>query len=502
MDSTISSQQMGLTAALLKDNDNDNIYTNMFITMLLSSIVMTVIQNLSVSSFINYVFSYITDFMEKYNFSKKEYKIILSSRRFYNKFGASSNDITENKLAILHFIKKNMNSFNDLYKIEEDYVRKGSGYYEDENFKKEDYYTIAQNTEIFIENDNKYYLKIKSIDTAIDDNNDFGIKKEKNKDSRVMKVNDLVISSNKSLLHIKNFIEKCLKVKKEDDSNDTRQYIYTYIGEDENKKLVYDKELFLPYANFNGLVGDNIKKIEKNFDFFISEEGKKWYSDRCLPYQLSHLYYGEPGTGKSIIASAIANKYNLHIVKIKLSELKSNAEFSRVFRNRNFNETKIDYCKILYLFDEIDLDLEKLIQKNKSADKKQISLHNNENNNKDNNILYINNVIDINLSLGTILEEINGINQMYGRKMVFITNNFQNLENIHNGALIRPGRIDLKLKMEKCLVEDMLKLINIFFPNDNLSLEDLKKLTNYKYSAAELSNLLRMNSFENLIKII
>ena len=38
---------------------------------------------------------------------------------------------------------------------------------------------------------------------------------------------------------------------------------------------------------------------------------------------------------------AIANKYNLHIVKIKLSELKTNAEFSRVFRNKNFNEFKI-----------------------------------------------------------------------------------------------------------------------------------------------------------------
>ena len=92
---------------------------------------------------------------------------------------------------------------------------------------------------------------------------------------------------------------------------------------------------------------------------------------------------------------------------------------------------------------------------------------------------------------------------MYGRKMVFITNNFETLENIHNGALIRPGRIDLKLKMEKCLVQDMLKLINIFFPNNNLSADVLKKkLMDYKYSAAELSTLLRMNSFENLIKII
>ena len=49
------------------------------------------------------------------------------------------------------------------------------------------------------------------------------------------------------------------------------------------------------------------------------------------------------------------------------------------------------------------------------------------------------------LSLGTILEEISGINQMYGRKMVFISNYPDKLDK----ALLRPGRIDHMIKLRK-----------------------------------------------------
>ena len=116
--------------------------------------------------------------------------------------------------------------------------------------------------------------------------------------------------------------------------NDTQtRYIYTYSGEDDNNKLTYDKEVFHPYAK-SKVKGDN-REIKKQMDFF-SKEGMLRYSNRNLPYQLTHLYHGEPGTGKSIIASAIANEYNLHIIKIKLSSIKEDREFIRVFKNKEF----------------------------------------------------------------------------------------------------------------------------------------------------------------------
>ena len=87
-----------------------------------------------------------------------------------------------------------------------------------------------------------------------------------------------------------------------------------------------------------------------------------WYSDRNLPYQLTHLYHGEPGTGKSIIASAIANEYNLHIIKIKLSSIKEDREFIRVFKNKEFCGQNIEYRDMLFLFDEVDVEFDKLLK--------------------------------------------------------------------------------------------------------------------------------------------
>ena len=68
-----------------------------------------------------------------------------------------------------------------------------------------------------------------------------------------MKANDLIIYSNKSLGYIKEFIRKCVEIKNEDDSKDTNQYIYTYLGEDEDKNLSYVKELFVPFENTNAI---------------------------------------------------------------------------------------------------------------------------------------------------------------------------------------------------------------------------------------------------------
>ena len=100
---------------------------------------------------------------------------------------------------------------------------------------------------------------------------------------------------------------------------------------------------------------------------------KTWF------YQLTHLYHGCPGTGKSIIASAIARRYNLHIIKIKLSVIKDNREFIKVFKHWNFGR-KIDF-KDIYFIDEIDIELEKLLDNNKEDNKiiKKLKKNINEN---------------------------------------------------------------------------------------------------------------------------
>lgn len=483
------SNQLGTASTILMSNRNNDsnsfhYFLNMFMTMLFSTLLVTIIQNITNQIRINDIINYFNDIFEKYNIFKKEYSITLPSRRFYNRFGMHSNDITDDKIAVLYYIRKNMDNFKGLYKLEQDFVKKGIGRYEDENPFTENYFNISQTQGMIIEENKDSYLKIKNIEDSIVDTED------NNKENKLMKINNLVIYSNKSLSYIKYFIKKCKEIKKFDDSQIDDQYIYTYLGEDEKKNMSYESDLFIPYANFESLVGQSIRKIENSFDFFESEKGKKWYKERCLPYQLTHLYYGEPGTGKSIIASAIANKYKLNIIKIRLSDIKSNHEFCRVFKNKEICDKEIDYHKSLFLFDEIDIELEKLLNKSKNKELSEYNL------NKEslNNCTIINSSKEIDFSLGTILEEINGINQMYGRKMILITNNYNKLKEIHNGALIRPGRIDLSIEFKKCSKEDSIQLIKNFFPNENLPEKLLKILEENQYTPAELSNICKVSS--------
>ena len=48
-------------------------------------------------------------------------------------------------------------------------------------------------------------------------------------------------------------------------------------------------------------------------------------------------------------------------MRIKLSLIKTSREFIKVFKNTKINNIQLDFKNILYLFDEMDTELEKLL---------------------------------------------------------------------------------------------------------------------------------------------
>jgi hypothetical protein len=483
------------TMLLTRYGDGVSNFFNIFVGMLMPVLLVTIIQNLSQIYIINDVKEQCVEYLQYYNILPKEYKITLSSRRFYNKFGSTSNDISNEKIAILYFIHNNMKSFEDLFKLEQDYVQSGDGWFgESEEFSKrtKSYYTIDQEIPVCVKTEGKYYINILCDDTCINDDDD------KKNNSKLTKINKLTLITNKNMEYLKSFIKDCVEYHERLVNDTQTRYIYTYLGEDDNNKLTYDKEVFHPYASLNGLIGDNIKEIKNQMDFFHSEEGRLWYTKRNLPYQLTHLYHGEPGTGKSIIASAIAKEYNLHIIKIKLSSIKDDREFIRVFKNKEFSGQNIEYRDMLFLFDEIDVEFDKLLKLHMLNEK---ILMNNEDDNgvkqtksSNNMSKSLPNFNTNELSLGTILEEINGINQMYGRKMILITNNFDKLKEIHNGALVRPGRVDTIIEFKKCKKKDILIMLGLYYDTSyNLLMRKCINIKDNQWTPAEVSNFCKTN---------
>lgn len=92
-----------------------------------------------------------------------------------------------------------------------------------------------------------------------------------------------------------------------------------------------------------------------------------------------------------------------------------------------------------------------------------------------------------NVTFSGLLNAIDGVASVDGRIMFITTNSPQKLE----GALIRPGRIDTKVKFDYSSKYQIVKLFEKFY--ENSSKENLQKISEsipeYKYTAAQLQSL-------------
>ena len=473
-------------------------------------------------------------------------EFLLESVTCLSNYGPESITISQKKLAILHFLKKNMLNYKDLYKLKE---KNSSRYDYDEETgedicKSNSFYEINQTRPITIFKKGKYFLRIKCHDDIYDR------EQQRNSSSQIRdRVSQMYIQSNNGLKLINDFVEKCVKEHIEDKKKDKTRYMYTYLGLNAQKKPVYEQHIFDPYASFDGLVGDTPREIRKEFKFFSSEKGKQWFKRRNLPYHLTHCYYGKPGTGKSIIACAVAKEHKLHVVRIRLSDIKDNQEFVKVLRNTEYNGNKLEYKDVLYLFDEFDTQLEKIAEKtndisvseffkkNKKTEKKkqkQKPKQKQKQKQKDSNgfleidddlcdlfeeldddlgeqskeailkhVKDIKSAVSTNnsdLSIGVILEELNGINQMAGRKMIIITNKIDVLKIIHEGAFVRPGRIDKLCELKNMTRNEIRELLDIMYGDPEAEYriagkidDQIMELEEYKYSPALIVNICKIS---------
>jgi hypothetical protein len=544
----------------------------MMLSMLFSTLIATMISTLIpalMRTSRNFT-SKINRFTHWIGCTKPLYEVLLTSTISMSDYGKESVTITPQKIAVLHYLRKHQNEYKELYKLRE----KDNGKYtydfevEERNWNNNSYYEINQDRPVIIYKNGRNYIKIICQNDFIE--NEQNEKRRRNSTISTQQYN-LYIRCNYGLQPIHDFMNKCTKELEEDKNKDARRYMFTYLGLNSQKKPMYEKHEFRPYAHFNGLVGKIPKYVKRDFAFFESDEGEAWYKKRNLPYQLTHCYYGDPGTGKSVIACAVANEHNLHIVRIRLSDIKDNQEFVKVLRNTKYDGHTLEYRDVLYMFDEFDTELEKLT-KNSTQDldstkilKRHKSYSNSSKNDsscddeddcddcddeddeddcdKDNKNVKtksendFNNLIedmkdaddnefdreslikkltkmktymfkthhDSNLSIGVILEELNGINQMYGRKMIIITNKIEMLSSIHKGAFVRPGRIDRMCELVRMTRQDIIDMIHLFYDDtmdekytvvhylDNLNPTELRMLRDDLYTPAFITNICKIS---------
>ena len=90
----------------------------------------------------------------------------------------------------------------------------------------------------------------------------------------------------------------------------------------------------------------------KRIDFFIHNE--QWYNDRGIPYQLTLVFEGPAGCGKTSTVKGIGTYTDRHIVDVDLNGIKDVCELENIFNGTHINGKYIPSNKRIFMIDEID----------------------------------------------------------------------------------------------------------------------------------------------------
>jgi chaperone BCS1 len=197
-------------------------------------------------------------------------------------------------------------------------------------------------------------------------------------------------------------------------------------------------------------------------------ENEQWYIDNGIPYQLGILLYGAPGTGKTSLIKAIAGYLNYPIYYLSPKKLG---------KIETAMSTLSDKC--IVVVEDIDSNYlthtREVINNSTSVDDKLMEEFST-------------------ISLSEVLNSLDGMFSVHGRILIATTNHIESLD----AALIRPGRIDLKIEVGYVNNEILKDFLNKFYPNNKTKTINLELKPNLTIAA--LQNLvLNGNDIEDII---
>lgn len=268
--------------------------------------------------------------------------------------------------------------------------------------------------------------------------------------SKVLSMDDLKKTMNKWLNEYR--LENNL------DNNNLKYFIRN--NDKENTYDNYHEYNFTSSKNFKNIFFEGKDDLLNKIDYF--ENNEHWYKTKGIPYTLGIMLYGTPGCGKTSIIKAISNYTHRHIFSVKLDLIENFNELVDVFFNIDINSRKIPINKRLYIIEDIDCTNLKEIIKTRLGDS-DTSIKEKLNNNlitRDNNLLISNVLKKVkNLTLSDILNVLDGILEIDGRMLIITTNYPENIDE----ALLRPGRIDIKIELKKSSSEIIKSMYEYFY---------------------------------------
>lgn len=233
-----------------------------------------------------------------------------------------------------------------------------------------------------------------------------------------------------------------------------RKYIYEIAGGygewtilNVGKKRKMDS-LFLPEKERMDLV--------TTVQHFVKEDTKIEYEKYGIPYKCNILLHGTPGSGKTTTIHCIASMINSDIGIIQLTRSIDDIHLTKAVNSM----TRLDNCKVLVLE-----DIDSIFSDNRKA-------HDSTKNS---------------VTLSGILNFLDGLMRNEGI-IVFITTN---TKEVLDEAIFRSGRIDYQLEYGYCKEEQVINMIQFYYPNNKELAENFyTRIQSYQYTVSDLQHYL------------
>jgi cell division protease FtsH len=216
---------------------------------------------------------------------------------------------------------------------------------------------------------------------------------------------------------------------------------------------------------FNDVAGNDEAKesIQEIVDFIKNPEKYAQYGAR-LPRGI--IFYGSPGTGKTLMAKAVAGESEVPFIAVSGSDFVQMYVGVGASRIRDLFKKARSYGKCVIFIDEIDA----------LGKKRDGGLEGGGNDERDQ-------------TLNALLAEMSGFSDNEGIVVIAATNRIDTLDE----ALLRPGRFDRHIEIQLPDIQSRLKILEHHAKNKPLDKDvDLNKLARQTvyFSGAKLENLL------------
>ena len=459
----------------------------------------------------NHISSYVSYMIKNLVHNENQYCVSFVSHEKKMKVGVAATTVkiiySKTFKSILNYIIEHKKDLSNISGYREIMSQMCIDYYEEQD----EFQLIPNvNIPILVDETNKIYCTIHKID--MNDEND---KPSKSSHYEIKLYSNYSSFEKKSTTNVKvdTFIEQCLKEYEEkiNPSNNMKQYIFQYMGQENSEESHYSNINFKEYEfTSNKSLDTNVFFEGKEdliqyitpfiYDKFSKDcnEGEKLYNKLGKTFSAGILLSGPPGCGKSSTIKAILNKTNRIGINVNLSLIKSNEELENLFRNKKFNNKTYTGKQLCFIIEDCDADekeslKDRALRKNDSC-ATSFSMTNDKDKKSDdgkNSNLTLNSLLhDLKqtFDLNCFLNILDGIIELHGVMVIMTTNYKEKLDK----ALIRDGRIDFKFEFKKAnknIIQQMLCARFDCKENDVINHSSFKNIKDYVLSPATIQTI-------------